>query len=846
MPRRVLLGGCAVLATAAATFGIALAAAGDGTVTVSPAVTVIRPAANTAGSASVTITNTGSGSATVGELVPDGTCDPGVTTTASPLPFTLAGGSNHALTISCAATPDTSIRRCEFHARTLQHAAVADYTGLCVSPGTLALALSPPNIVSFGDVPLGAEHTIAVTLTNPGGTKVTAEAIHVADQAGDFGIGSPCPTDGPGCDATAEIGPGSALSFDLRCSPTQLGARTTQLYVTTSNGGAAGPYNIDCNGVSGGTGPSLALDVTSLDVGAVAVASGSAASAIEVTNIGAADLHIASIAIAGGATTDWSFTVTSPCALTPCTLPPGGSFELDTAFNPTALAGRSSTIEIHSDDASHPTTVIGLTGTGVGATLAVGTDLGSGSGIELGSVAVGATSTFVLALRNDGNATLSPITLGLAQDDAVFAVTPASPTIAPSSTTTLTVTCTPTDHVASSGTLTITAASALVGSPIAIPLTCTGVAGSLVATPSPIQLGELRTGTGTQLVSIALSTLAAPVTISGAPALTTPLTAVTVGDLPSQSVTVATPVTFQLAIDPSADGPLDDHLTIPAGASTLDVPITGKIVTAAVTQTATRDLGSFCVGEPTATAAVSLTASGTASIGLPAAPALAQGDDSPFQIAPVTPSAFPYTLLSGTRATAAVTAKRQSTAGTMTDDVVWSDDVAATPSPHTTITATFIDDGGALSPGAVDFGSAPIHLIEPTDQVIVIQNCGTEAMSLTAPTIAPAGEFYTVGTLPQQLLPAQTATFAVGFGPVDVGEHTATLTIPATIGAQVNNLTVSLRGVGVITTPADTDAGTDMHPNNPGGCGCQSSDPAGGALLLAALAICRRRRRQIS
>jgi MYXO-CTERM domain-containing protein len=264
-----------------------------------------------------------------------------------------------------------------------------------------------------------------------------------------------------------------------------------------------------------------------------------------------------------------------------------------------------------------------------------------------------------------------------------------------------------------------------------------------------------------------------------------------------------------------------------------------------VTASATRDLGSFCVGEPTATALVSLTASGTASVALPSAPVMALGDASPFQLTPVAPSVFPYALLAGARATANVTAKRQAVAGTMTDDVAWSDDVPGDQMPHTTVMATFIDDGGAISPGSVDFGSAAIYLSEPTAQIITIQNCGTQAMSLAAPTISPAGQFFTVGTLPQQLLPAQSATFSVGFGPVAVGDFTATLSVPKTIGTDTTPLQVMLTGEGVITTPQGDDAGPGTHETHTG-CGCQTDgrgDPLGVLAVLAALALSARRRR---
>ena len=851
MRARRLLAGTVVLASLGA--GLALAAAGAGGVVPAPLVTVIRPPANTAGSASVTLTNTGSAAVTIVELVPDGTCDPGVTTASvAALPLALGPSTSRAVTVACAPTADTSIRRCQFHARTGLHADLADYTALCISPGQFALTLAPAAGLAFGEVALGAQKTLSVTITNNGAAAVTAESIHVADQAGDFELGAPCPTDGPACDAREAIASGDALTFDLRCSPTQLGARTTQLYVVTTSGGTAGPDSVTCTGVAGGAGPSLSLDRPSVDVGGVVVGSGSGSGTVSATlhakNIGASDLHITAIGITSGASSDWAVTASSPCAQAPCTLAAGAAIALEVTFDPSALAGRHSTLVIRADDASHPTSVVTLDGTGLGATLALVSPDGSDGG-DLGSVAVGGTTSLTLALRNDGNARLEPVTFGITQDDTAFAVDTSALSIGASSSVPFTLTCTPPAAIAYTGTLTITAATALSGSPVVIPLACTGTAGSVVATPSPLQLGEIRTGGGgVTLQTVTLTTLGPSVALTSGPTLATPLDGVTLGELSAPQVTAAVPVTFTLAVAPQHDGPLADHITLAAGAGTLDIPVRGAVVTAAVAPSGDRDLGSFCVGEPTATVGVSLAATGTASIGLTSPPQMALGDASPFQLTPVLPSVFPFSLPAGARATAQVTAKRESTAGVLADDVVWADDVGPEPSPHTTVTATFIDDGGAISPGAADFGTAPIHLLQPTDQIITVQNCGTEAMTLGAATITPSGAFYTIGALPPQLLPAQAATFSVGFGPVAVGDFSSTLSIPATKGAQMFALAVVLRGTGALDEPAGSaDGGIGPGPGS-SGCGCHTGggEPAGGLLVAACALALRRRRRPVN
>jgi hypothetical protein len=83
---------------------------------------------------------------------------------------------------------------------------------------------------------------------------------------------------------------------------------------------------------------------------------------VTLSNAGGEDLTITGVALqAGGSST---FLLPSSPKL-PSTLTPGASMDVTVAFEPTALAIYSATLEVTSDDADEPTVEVQLTGAGV-------------------------------------------------------------------------------------------------------------------------------------------------------------------------------------------------------------------------------------------------------------------------------------------------------------------------------------------------------------------------------------------------------------------------------------------------------------------------------------------------
>lgn len=591
--------------------------------------------------------------------------------------------------------------------------------------------------------------------------------------------------------------------------------------------------------VMAGTGAPLVVEPAVISVNPPSVTltntvgAGMSTSNVTVRNIGLGDLHISGLTHTGS--TDWTSATVGLCSALPCTLPPTASFMLSTTFAPTAIGMRDATLTIASDDPNTSMFQIPLTGTGLGANIALASNLGMPATLDLGTTPVGIQATATFDLRNDGNLLLSPVNLTLTQPGSELTVSPNPTAISPSSIRTITIGCTPTAPQPFDGQLEIVAPNALTGSPISIAVTCMGTSGSLYSTPSSVQLGEVRTGSPRVTKSIALKTAGGPLTILSPPVLSPGVADVSVTTPSSTTITLATPSTFELNVDATTDHDLATSIEVSASADSLSIPVTGKVVTAKLEYPQTIRIGSFCVNQATTSAPTRLTATGTATIGLATQPVLNKMSSSPFQLAYTSPVSYPYSLPPSQSAMVAVTPLRQVAKGVQTDDVVWATDVSGDDAPRTTVTAEFIADGGAIAPQLADFGAVMLReTSEP--KIIKIQNCGMEPMTLSGPEISPAGEFSedSAVPLPETLAPNAIATINVEFRPTRTGTRMATLTVTSSKGL----LGVTLLGQG-IGAPGTTQDSKSFYA-----CDCTSSRATDAWPVLLVVLVLRRRRRR--
>jgi hypothetical protein len=307
-----------------------------------------------------------------------------------------------------------------------------------------------------------------------------------------------------------------------------------------------------------------------------------------------------------------------------------------------------------------------------------------------------------------------------------------------------------------------------------------------------------------------------------------------------------TPATVQLVIDPTTEGELDNELVLVASSgATVRVPISGTVATAVYEQPLARSLGTFCVNQPTTADTLVFRSTGTATLRLDA-PAMALGPMSPFDIHPQAPPTYPVLLSPTTGANIEVTPRRQGSAGVQQDDVVWTTDVDGAETVRTTISARFVDDGGAVAPDALSFGAGTIHLEQDNAQKVTLQNCDTQTIVFADPSV-PAPFRIDSANFPRELAPNESATFTIGFHPTRVGIFDEILTIQSD---QLDEpLTVRLTGEGA-RPQQPPDAGMDppgIDAQSFYGCGgCSTRSPTGALLIvivLGASLLPRRRRR---
>lgn len=798
-----------------------------------PEVVTLTRTMGSGGSGSAMFINDSTSAIIVDELNRDASCTTnqgtGITL-AIGVPFTVAGPGSAATGVSCPTTGPSAggfgIRRCLFHATDTNSAVpLADLTVLCLYPGMSALTPSTPS-VSFGNVAVGsASMSATVVVSAPAG--ITGVYLSVGDQRGNFKITAPCMGDVEHCHANIATPPGGAFSVGVRCTPTQTGALSAALHVIGDNGENT-TIGLTCNGTST-TGGTISVNPTTVTL-AHPVNQGSASDFVIIQNVGMDALEIASITKTGS--TDWSMALAGGCSALPCTLPAMGSAALTTVFQPTAIGPANGTITITSNDPMASTKVVTLAGTGTGTTLG----LNGPPAIDFGSVPIGGQSLFIVDVRNDP-ATERLDVMATATPAGIFAVDQPMFDIAPNSVTPIGLICKPDAPPRTiAGTITL-AGSATFGSPIEIAVTCTATGGSLFAVPSSIALGEVRIG-ASRVTPIELRTNGPMLTISGNPALATAIPGVSLTPPSSPTITSVAPSTFELRVTPAQDGDLANAIEVAASSETIEIPVTGRAVTPSISVPADVHLGTFCIDQPTRPSVLELLANGTATIAMPAKPALAS-TTSPFALTYTQPaeSGYPYALAASERATVEILPTQQTAPGAHEDVLVWQTDMPGNASPRTRLRVEYEDAGPAISPRTADFGGVPRGQSSMT-KTITLQNCGTEPLTVMPPRFIPDGEFRDVSPepLPSTLAPSQVATITLTFFPARSGPRTSRMEIATSAGL----LEVELLGLG-LGTGDDDGAKTSFYA-----CGCKTHDPTGVlaiGLVLVIAVVPRRRRR---
>ncbi|MFC6644105.1 beta strand repeat-containing protein [Granulicella cerasi] len=292
-----------------------------------------------------------------------------------------------------------------------------------------------------------------ITLTNTG--NMTLHLSQILTPA-DFQSTSTCSTvlAGASCNINVSFAPTTASTSTIRSGALQIASDSTNSlqYVTLVGTSSAAP---------------LTLSPTVLDFGAVNVNGASTLNVIA-TNTAATPVVFNNVTVSGDYTT-----ARGTCPLNGDSLAAGSNCALTVTFKPTAVGTHTGALQL-ATNATQQALTVSLTGIGVSGQL-----LASPSALSFGNILVGVTSQLTLTLTNSGQASVTGIRSAMIGSNAAdfTVVSPCSVTaLAPNQGCTLVVAFTPSAAIAESATLSL--ASSDPNTPLTIPLTGTGFAGS--------------------------------------------------------------------------------------------------------------------------------------------------------------------------------------------------------------------------------------------------------------------------------------------------------------------------------------------------------------------------------
>jgi hypothetical protein len=259
-----------------------------------------------------------------------------------------------------------------------------------------------------------------------------------------------------------------------------------------------------------------------------------------------------SVTVSGIAASNSEFT-TSTLSL-PLILVAGQSVDLNVSFTPAEVGWTSGTIKF-SSNASNATLVLDVRGTGVSGESVTA----SPSIVSFGQVALGASSTVPVVLKNDRSSkvTLSALQITGSEFSASGLALPL--TLSSGQSVTVNVTFAPQSAGTIGGSLFVS------GPTLNLPLTGTGTApGQLGIAPAPLNFGDVPVGT-TQTQPITMSATGASVTVSSASSSSAEF--VLEGASFPLTIAAGQNVSFNVAFTPQSSGTASGSLSFTSNAA---------------------------------------------------------------------------------------------------------------------------------------------------------------------------------------------------------------------------------------------------------------------------------------
>ncbi len=635
-----------------------------------------------------------------------------------------------------------------------------------------------PTSIEFGVQPIGITSAPrSITVSNTGSGALNIRRVSVS------GAGGPQFSQVNDCGSSIAVG--SSCSINVRFTPVSSGVRVATLSIEHDASGETS--TIALSGEGDGV-PTLAASVSNLTYGNQLINTTSSAQTVTITNTGTANLAVSGVSVTG--TDSAQFAQSNTCS---AALAPSATCTISVTFTPASTGAKSASLSITHNGAGSPTSVA-LSGTGTAPGISV-----SPSTLSFGNQLINtASSAQTVTITNSGTAELTIAGVSVTGDHAAqFAQSnTCSAALAPNATCTINMTFTPASTGAKSASLSITHNGT--GSPSSIALSGTGVAPSIVVSPSSVTFADQLVNTTSAARSITITnTGTANLLVTGVSVSDTAQFAQT--NTCSAALAPNATCTISLTFSPTGTGDRAASLTIThnAAGSPTSVAINGTGTAPGISIAPSRvTFANQTVNTSSGSQAVTITNTGTAN--LTVSSVSVTGSDST-QFAQTNNCST--ALAPNVSCTISVTFSPSATGG-KTASLAISHSGIGSP---TTVTLSGAGAAGSISvsPQSLSYSEQLINTTSAA-QTVTISNPGTETLELTngpSSAISVTGtdstHFSRTTTCGNTLLPSQSCTVSVTFTPTSIGSKGAALSVAHSgIGSPT---TVSL--VGSVANP---------------------------------------------
>lgn len=667
---------------------------------------------------------------------------------------------------------------------------------------TPEIQLSPASLV-FGDVEVGSERLLPVTLTNTGVAELTVHDLQVDNVAGEPFILGDSPT------LPVVIAPGSSVVVDVVYQPLAVGATLSTLRVSSDASnipeasialiGNAVPQPV----------PQVEVAPLSLSLGEVELGAERTRS-LRIRNTGTADLSITSLEITSAA--DGAFALSNPPSL-PVNVTPGAEVTVRVRYRPLIVGSVTGALRVFSNAEATPAVTVALSGTGVPQP--VPEMEVSRSSISFGAVQVPApgasavTVTKSVQIRNTGNVNLMLTALGIESSVGTEFTLKSAPTmpavLTPLAAVNVEVQYRPETIGTVTGALHIRSNADNI-SDVTVALNGTGVSVSLpqiIASTPALAFGEMQVGSSRMLEVSLTNTGTATLTLLTA--TVSGNAAFTLQQAPTFPVMVSpnASVALRMQYQPSAEGSVTGVLEIESDADNTPNLIvalsgTGTPVPMALIDVNPLDIA-FAEVEVGASRIVPVTISNSGTADLRVTDlVLTTSTGTDFSLVSAPP--VPATVQPNTAITLDVRYEPMAV-GTATGTLRIESDSLETPAVTVPLSGTGVAvpvPQLVVSPLSVSFGE--VELDTSPAIAVTITNEGNADLTVTGLQIdsEEPGVFRlgAVPMLPILVMPGASTPVQVIFAPTVAGSVTGTLQILSDVDV-TPEVTVSLSGTGV-------------------------------------------------